>query len=292
MYCIWRITPPGSNGNDPSAGRAPTDFSSAVPFPEPTNATFAGRGRLGVGEDDLAVGVVDRAQQRDVVVLAEGAGLRQLDVDRDRRRMLAEIVLIALPSTARGNGNGLFRSWNDFASIATTIRFLGTACVPRTVKRVLIVLPSSDCKKSGRVREYRDSRAYHREAQQGGPPRARHPRALANGAWRPMVRRPVALRRGNVISLYPAAPSRLARAATQRHGPSGISKPLADPQLRPAVGPHQAQTLQSPGTLSYVTRARAAEGKTGSGSGPAATAPSGHPEGVSAYTCGDLSECG
>ena len=146
-YCIWRITPPGSNGNDPSAGRDPTDFSSAVPFPEPTNATFP-----------FAVGSVSEKMTllwASLTALSSAMssfcprvlGSESWTSTAIAAGCCAEIVLIALPSTVRGNGNCLLRSWNDFGSIATTIRFLGTACVPRTVKRVLIVLPSSDCKR-------------------------------------------------------------------------------------------------------------------------------------------------
>ena len=72
-----------------SLGRAGADrLQQRGALPGTDERDVARRGRLGVGEDGLAVGVVDRAQQRDVVVLPEAARLGELDVDRDRRRML------------------------------------------------------------------------------------------------------------------------------------------------------------------------------------------------------------
>ena len=125
-YCIWRITSPGSNGNDPSAGRAPIDFSSAVPFSEPTNLT----------SPEALGSVLERMTVPWASLTSFSSAMssfwpRSLASDSWRSNAIAagccaEIVLIALPSTLRGNGNCLLRSWNDFGSIATTIRFLGT----------------------------------------------------------------------------------------------------------------------------------------------------------------------
>ena len=108
-------------GSTPLPGRAPTSFSTASPprifvWPLPVH--------LGGGEHDLAVRLVDRLEQRELVV--ERGALGELDVVGDRARVVGgDVRRRPCRGSRRGNGQRRSRSWKVTSSISTTTRSFG-----------------------------------------------------------------------------------------------------------------------------------------------------------------------